>query len=116
MAGVVGAVAAVNVAKIAGLETGGPANANTPYIVGEKGPELINIPRGSQVIPNHMLKGYADGTSGDQYSSTAFQTGTTNLHFHAHGMWNPHQFIDHVMRKLPDKLKARSSQFSPYSR
>lgn len=25
------------------------------YIVGEKGPEILNIPRGSQVIPNHKL-------------------------------------------------------------
>ena len=82
-------------------------------LVGEKGPEIVNLPRGSQVIPNHAIRKYADGTS---YSSTAFQTGSTNLHFHAHGMSNPDQFIDHVMRKLPDKLKARSPQFSPYSK
>jgi len=82
-------------------------------LVGEKGPEIVNLPRGSQVIPNHAIKGYANGTS---YSSTAFQTGTTNLHFHAHGMSNPDQFVEHVMRKLPDKLKARSPQFGPYSR
>lgn len=82
-------------------------------LVGEKGPEIVNLPRGSQVIPNHAIKGYANGTS---YSSTAFQTGSTNLHFHAHGMSNPDKFIDHVMRKLPDALKARSSAFSPYSK
>ena len=82
-------------------------------LVGEKGPEIVNLPRGSQVIPNHAIKGYANGTS---YSSTAFQTGTTNLHFHVHGMSNPDQFIEHVVRKLPDKLKARSPQFGPYSR
>jgi hypothetical protein len=26
-------------------------------LVGERGPELVNLPRGSQVIPNHMLGG-----------------------------------------------------------
>lgn len=30
-------------------------------IVGEKGPELVNIPRGSQVIPNDVLKGGLGG-------------------------------------------------------
>ena len=26
-------------------------------VVGERGPELVNLPRGSQVIPNHQLGG-----------------------------------------------------------
>jgi hypothetical protein len=84
-------------------------------MVGEKGPEIMYVPRGAQIIPNHAIKGYADGTAGaaSTYSSTAFQTGSTELHFHAHGMANPDQFIDHVMRKLPEALKRRSPQFSP---
>lgn len=89
-------------------------------MVGEKGPEIINLPRGSQVIPNHAIKKYADGTPGwksaTHYQSTAFQTGTTNLTFHAHGIQNPDKFIDHVMRKLPETLKRRSPNFSPLSR
>lgn len=87
-------------------------------MVGERGPEIMHVPRGSQVIPNHKIKGYADGTRGagdSTYHSTAFQTGTTNLHFHAHGMSDPNKFIDHVMRKLPETLKRRSPQFSPYA-
>ena len=87
--------------------------------VGEKGPEIMHVPRGAQIIPNHAIKGYASGTPGYQsstaYNSTAFQTGTTELHFHAHGMTNPDQFIDHVMRKLPETLKRRSPQFSALS-
>lgn len=36
---------------------GGPVNANTPYLVGERGPEII-VPRSAgQVIPNHNLGG-----------------------------------------------------------
>lgn len=32
-------------------------------LVGEKGPEIINIPRGAQVIPNHKIPAYAGGTN-----------------------------------------------------
>ena len=36
---------------------GGPVSANTPYLVGERGPEII-VPRSAgQVIPNHNLGG-----------------------------------------------------------
>ena len=40
-----------------GLATGGPAMANTPYIVGEKGPELFMPGRSGTVIPNDALGG-----------------------------------------------------------
>jgi len=89
-------------------------------LVGEKGPEIVHLPRGSQVIPNHKINKYADGTPGwggrsTHYHSTAFQTGTTNLTFHVHGQQNPDRFVDHVMRKLPETLKRRSSQFASLS-
>lgn len=85
--------------------------------VGERGPELVNLPKGSQVIPNHAIKRYADGTPGwrTSYHSTAFQSATTVMNFHAHGVNNPDTFIDHVMRRLPDRLKSRYSGFSPLS-
>lgn len=35
-----------------------------PAIVGERGPELVNLPRGAQVIPNHRLRGGAGGGGG----------------------------------------------------
>jgi hypothetical protein len=86
-------------------------------VVGERGPEIVNLPRGAQVIPNHKISKYADGTRG--FSSTSSVTSSSqsfgDLHFHAHGVNNADQFIDHVMRRLPDKLKSRSSTFSPYS-
>jgi lambda family phage tail tape measure protein len=44
------------------LAEGGSASANTPYVVGERGPELF-VPRSSgTVIPNHALAG-AGGTT-----------------------------------------------------
>lgn len=35
-----------------------------PTWVGEKGPEIVNLPRGSQVIPNHKTDDYMSGESG----------------------------------------------------
>jgi hypothetical protein len=44
-------------AGITPLATGGPAEAGHPYLVGEKGPELM-VPRASgTIIPNHALGG-----------------------------------------------------------
>lgn len=45
------------------LAEGGPAEANTPYIVGERGPELF-IPRSSgTVIPNHEVNNMGGTTN-----------------------------------------------------
>ena len=43
--------------RLQGLATGGPAMAGTPYIVGEKGPELFMPGRSGTVIPNNALGG-----------------------------------------------------------
>lgn len=45
------------------LAEGGPANANTPYIVGERGPELF-VPRSAgTVIPNNQMSSMASTTN-----------------------------------------------------
>lgn len=41
--------------KIPGLAAGGPAKANQPYIVGEKGPELFMPNTSGTVVPNDKL-------------------------------------------------------------
>jgi hypothetical protein len=41
-------------------------------IVGERGPEVINLPAGSQVIPNHALSGMQAITNQNQRSSFTF--------------------------------------------
>ena len=41
--------------SIPGLATGGPAKANQPYIVGERGPELFVPKSAGTVIPNNEL-------------------------------------------------------------
>jgi hypothetical protein len=51
------AVAASLFGLIAGLAEGGPMEGGRPYLVGERGPELV-VPRNSgTVIPNHQLGG-----------------------------------------------------------
>ncbi len=52
--------------SIMGLASGGPVQANTPYLVGEKGPELF-VPTGSNggtIVPNHKLR---TGGGGETY-------------------------------------------------
>ena len=44
-----------------GLAGGGPAKAGTPYIVGEKGPELFVPDQSGMVIPNNQLQGTTGG-------------------------------------------------------
>lgn len=45
-------------------------------IVGERGPELVNLPRGSQVVPNHELRGF--GGSSEVHQPTFVFPGITN--------------------------------------
>lgn len=50
-AGLVAAAAAANVAAIAGMEKGGRITAGTPYIVGEKRPELFVPDTSGRILP-----------------------------------------------------------------
>jgi hypothetical protein len=42
---------------IPGMARGGPVKGNTPYIVGEKGPELFMPHTAGNIVPNHRLGG-----------------------------------------------------------
>ena len=58
-------VAAIQSQTYSGKALGGSVSSNTPYIVGEKGPEMF-VPAGSgTIVPNSELKG----------------NGTTNINF-----------------------------------
>lgn len=50
-----GVAANINGAKIPGYAGGTSFHPGGLAMVGERGPELVNLPRGSQVIPNHAL-------------------------------------------------------------
>ncbi|QBQ96290.1 phage tail tape measure protein [Paraburkholderia pallida] len=45
------------------LATGGPTDAGTPYLVGEKGPEVFVPSQSGRIIPNHALTVNGGGTS-----------------------------------------------------
>ena len=49
--------------QIAGRAVGGPVTGGTPYIVGERGPELFVPSMSGSIIPNHRL-GMSSGGSG----------------------------------------------------
>jgi hypothetical protein len=51
-----------------GREKGGSMVANTPYIVGERGPELVVPHRGGTVIPNNQLSSALGGGGGPTYN------------------------------------------------
>ena len=45
---------------------GGPVYKSGTYMVGERGPELVHLSRGSTVVPNHQIQGgAAQGAGGD---------------------------------------------------
>lgn len=46
-------------------------------IVGERGPELVNLPRGSDVIPNHRLNGLGGGAMAIEVTGTLRASGNS---------------------------------------
>ena len=56
-----------------GLAAGGTVAKSGTYLVGEAGPELVSLGRGSQVVPNHYLGGLQAGAMG---SNISFMKGT----------------------------------------
>ena len=46
-------------------------------LVGERGPELVNLPKGSQVIPNHLLSGI--GSMDNMFNNVTFEISGDNL-------------------------------------
>lgn len=52
------------IGKIPGLATGGPMDANMPYLVGEKGPEIVVPKSNGYVLPNNVLTGLLSGSNG----------------------------------------------------
>ena len=51
------------VVVVPGKAAGGPVMGGKPYLVGERGPELIVPGMDSYVVPNHRLGGGAGGSS-----------------------------------------------------
>ena len=58
----------INNAFLGGLANGGPVTESGVAMVGERGPELVALGRGSHVVPNHYLGGYQDGATNMQFA------------------------------------------------
>jgi phage-related minor tail protein len=55
-----------------GKAAGGPVNANTAYLVGEQGPEIM-VPKGSgTILPNNVLGGLLGGGGGASYTVNVY--------------------------------------------
>jgi hypothetical protein len=106
-----------------GFATGGFPPIGVPSIIGEKGPELF-IPREhGAIVPNHMLKGYAEGAGLDAlHSSGGARAGAMHttafsgdMHIHLTQNKSPREHAQQIFRELPGVAKARGAQWSPYS-
>ena len=84
-------------------------------MVGEKGPEIMYVPRGAQITPNHKIGSYAGGTSGARSFSSSSSTSIGELHVHAHGVSNPDAFAKAAVAAIPRRIKQQTSKASPYS-
>lgn len=67
-----------------GRATGGPVTGGRPYLVGERGPELMVPSSSGMIVPNHALGG------------------TTNVYLTTYGS-SPHELADLVQRAFRDR-------------
>lgn len=52
-----GSIGATAVSSLSGRAMGGPVTGNTPYMVGERGPELFVPNTSGSIVPNHAMGG-----------------------------------------------------------
>jgi hypothetical protein len=91
--GPVGMIVGASVgAAIAGqMATGGIAGLSGKYLVGERGPEIVELPRGAKVTPNHQIR----------------NTGGNTIHVHVSGRVGA---SDQEIRDIARKVGAQVSR------
>lgn len=88
--GMIGALLVSEADKLEGRAMGGPVVGGTPYVVGERGPELF-VPRGSgSIVPNHAMGG------------TSIQIGTVVVN----GVNDPAAFYNAIEREARRRNKG----------
>jgi phage-related minor tail protein len=79
------------------LADGGPANANTPYVVGERGPELF-VPRSSgTVIPNNQINnmmGNSTNVTNNYINAIDVKSFETKLLESSNTIWAGYQYAN----------------------
>lgn len=96
--------------SLLGFADGGSPPVGVPSIVGERGPEIFVPKTSGSIIPNHMIKGYANG-AGLSGMSVSHSSATQNNTFHVYGVTNARQ----MAREIPQFIKSTSPQFAPAS-
>lgn len=107
-----------------GFADGGTPPVGVPSIVGERGPEIFVPHTSGTIVPNHMIKGYADGaalsalpSAGGARASVMHPAAFSgDMHIHIPAQGSPRQHAEAIYRELPKVAKAHSSDFGPYSR
>lgn len=94
----------------AGRAGGGPMSAGVPYLVGERGPELVmpNVP--SMVVPNHAL-----GNAGGQISVHVTKSPYFDVHVQRIAANGDRQTLNTARRNYPDTA-ARFSKLGTTTR
>lgn len=94
--------------------SGGPVNRNTPYIVGEKGPELRVFEKDGAIVPTNMLMDLLKGTGGslaslmyDMQRSVNSQTFTNTLEEFAVSLT---RFVNNLSDLIADLEVPRTTQ------
>lgn len=88
--------------KIPGFANGTPSAPGGLAIVGERGPELVNLPQGSQVIPNHRIN-----SMGEQGGVTVnFNPVIDNRGASAEAVARTEQSLEKLKKELPSIVIA----------
>lgn len=93
LGGPVGAAAGASIGYglAGGLATGGIVGRSGNYLIGEKGPEILSLPRGAKVTPNHQIR----------------NTGGNTIHVHVSGRVGA---SDQEIRDIARKVGAQVSR------
>lgn len=78
-------------------------------LVGEEGPEIVNLPRGSQIIPNGKSESMLTRLSSNWAAAPAMSGGATVINVYASGniARNENDLADIIARRLLSKMKLQ---------
>ena len=86
-------------------------------IVGERGPELVNLPGGSSVIPNNRMSDYTGrGSNGDMYYTVQVANGVTPEQMNMHVQAALQAYHPHAMKAAVQAVHDHASRMPASSR
>ena len=95
--------------------SGGRPTPGVPLLIGknvaENGTEMWIPDSGGRILPAGSFGG-ASGLPAVSGPSASGSLSVGEMHFHAHGMTNPKEFVRQVVREIPNFLKSAGPQFA----